>query len=130
MTGRRVPLLVLLVTGLVAVVALVAHGRPLAANAGRGGVSESFWSYVLTTMIILFAVGALVLLATLFAVRMEWTKPQTSFTGSLVRGLLTLLVFTLVAAYLGRHHHVLRLRPPPESGTCCRPAAACRCASR
>src|SRR5262249_10121858 len=110
MTGRRLPLLVLLVTGLVAIVALVAHGRPLAASAGRSGVPASFWSYVLTSAVILFALVGLVILASLFAVRMEWTKPQTSFTLPLLRGLFGLLVVGLFLVYLARHHHLPQLQ--------------------
>lgn len=55
----------LVVAVLVAVVALVAHGRPLAAGAGKGGLSTTFWDYTLTTSIIvggLFGVGVLVFL--------------------------------------------------------------------
>jgi hypothetical protein len=44
---------------LVAVVALVAHGRPLAASSGHGGLSSNFWDYTFTS---LFLVGVLVVL--------------------------------------------------------------------
>jgi hypothetical protein len=105
MTGRRLPVLVLAVAGFVAIVALVAHGRPLAASGGHGGVGESFWSYILTTTVILFALCVLLLIATLFSVRMEWTAPKTSFTGNLIRSMLSLFIFGVVIAYLARHHH-------------------------
>ncbi|MDX6481671.1 MAG: hypothetical protein QOG85_2181 [Gaiellaceae bacterium] len=65
--GRRLPLLALVVAVLVAVVALVAHGRPLASGAGHGGLSASFWDYTLTTAIIAGALGALALVTVLAA---------------------------------------------------------------
>jgi Domain of unknown function (DUF4129) len=106
MTDRRLPLLALLVAGLVAIVALVAHGRPLAASAGHGGVPSPFWSYVLTTVTILFALGVLVALASLLSVRMTFTKPNTSFVALFLRNFLWMVLPLLILAYLfSRFHH-------------------------
>ncbi len=103
MSGRRVPLLVVLVVGLVAVVALVAHGRPLAASAGRGGVPSSFWSYVLTTVIILLALAALFVIATLLDAKLKFTKPQTSFVGMFLRSFIGLIAIGVGLVVLLRH---------------------------
>lgn len=119
MTGRRLPLLVVLVVGFVAVVALVANGRPLAASSGHGGVSDSFWSWVLTTTIILFAlVGGAVLVA-LFSGEMNFTKPQTSFVRGLLGALFGLVILGAAVGYLEVHfHHRLpSSHPPPDPGS-------------
>ena len=116
MTGRRLPLLVVLVVGFVAVVALVAHGRPLAAGAGRGGVPSSFWSYVVTTMLILLALGVLLMLATLLDVRMTFTKPQTSFVAMFLRSFVGLIVVSLLLVFVLRHVHHGLLHPHTLGG--------------
>jgi hypothetical protein len=63
---RRLVPLALVVTALLAVVAIAAHARPLGTGGGKGGgLPVSFWSYVFTTLLIfelllfLFATGAL-----------------------------------------------------------------------
>jgi hypothetical protein len=103
MSGRRLPLLVVLVVGLMAVVALVAHGRPLAANAGRGGVPSSFWNYVLTTVVILFALAALFVIATLLDAQLKFTKPQTSFVGMFLRSFIGIIAIGVGLVVLLRH---------------------------
>ena len=74
----RLPLLALVVAALVAVVALVAHGRPLAASSGRGGLPTSFWDYTLTSIVIVLAlVGGAMLFVVIAGVpgRQRWTPP-------------------------------------------------------
>src|SRR4051812_32885987 len=106
MSGRRLPLLVLLVVGSVAIVALVAHGRPLAAGAGRSGLPASFWSYALTTTIILFALRALLILVALFNVRMTFTKPTHSWVTMFFRSFIGLIVIGVALTFiLHRSHH-------------------------
>src|SRR4051794_32538540 len=107
MSGRRLPLIVILVAGSVAIVALVANGRPLAADAGRGGVSGSFWSYVLTTVIILFVLGILLIVASLFEVRMTFTKPKGSYITFFFRSVLGLILVGGLMTFFVRRliHH-------------------------
>jgi uncharacterized membrane protein YhaH (DUF805 family) len=51
---RRIIPLAIVVTVLLAVVALAAHGRPLGSGSrGHGGLSGSFWDYTYTTIVIL-----------------------------------------------------------------------------
>jgi hypothetical protein len=118
MTGRRLPLLVLLVVGLVAIVALVAHGRPLAASAGRGGVPVSFWSYVLTTVAILFALGVILIVASLLSVRTTFTKPKGSLVALFLRNFLWLTIPLIVLAYLFHrlHHGAVHVEIPGGGG--------------
>ena len=69
MTRLRLPALALVVAALLAVVALVAHGRPLAADGGHGGgLPLAFWDYVLTSAVIVVALcWAAVIAGALFA---------------------------------------------------------------
>jgi Domain of unknown function (DUF4129) len=93
---RRVVPLALLVTALLAVVAIAAGGHPLGKSAGHGnGLPVSFWDYVYTSLVIL-AVPVLfaVLLANLL-LRPERTK-RRSFVQRL---LLSLLVVAAVLAF-------------------------------
>jgi hypothetical protein len=126
MTGRRLLLLVLLVTGLVAIVALVAHGQPLAANAGRGGVPDSFWSYVLTTVTILVALGGLFILASVLSIRLTFQRPEKSFVAMFLRSFIGIIVIGAALLLLRRHgaHGFLHLniggtvtKPPDTSKT-------------
>ena len=78
MTRRHLPMLVVIVAALVAVVAVVAHGRPLAASSGHGGLPSSFWDYTFTSIVL---VGSLVMLAVIVLVTSGvpggkgWTPP-------------------------------------------------------
>jgi hypothetical protein len=117
MTGRRTPLLILVVAGLVAIVALVAHGRPLAAHAGHGGVPASFWSYLFTTLAILFGLAVLFILASAFQVRLTFTNPRVSPRGWFLRRLLFVVVGALLAYFLRYlHHGTVHVTPPGGGG--------------
>jgi hypothetical protein len=105
MMRLRLPLLALGVAALVAVVALVAHGRPLAASSGKGGLSTTFWDYTATSAVIVFALVALAVASVLYVgVRnreTSWNPP--SHTRSLVQvlalgfiGGLLFLLFRLI----------------------------------
>jgi hypothetical protein len=115
---RFVPLAVL-VTLLVAVVALVARGRPLGSGGGRGGLPLSFWDYVYTTIVIvavptLLAVG----IAAMF-VRRQRRKPRslrTYILRSAVFVALLLLLEFFVVRHLHPHVHG-HLAPPQPTVT-------------
>jgi hypothetical protein len=76
MTRYRLPALVLLVTGLVAVVAIAARGRPLGTGGSSGGgPSSAFFDYGFTSLVIVMV--ALTLIAIYgFAQRPAWQKPE------------------------------------------------------
>jgi hypothetical protein len=107
--ARLVPL-ALVVTLLLAIVAITARGRPLGSSSGHGGLPLSFWDYAYTTIVI--AAVPLLLAGVVAAafIRRRHGK-QRSYWQSLIR---TLVIMTLVLAvellvirhlHLHRHHH-------------------------
>jgi Domain of unknown function (DUF4129) len=113
---RRLVPLALAVTVLLAVVAIVARGRPLGSGGGQGGLPLSFWDYVFTTLVIVFAVILLALgVASLF-LRRPPGKPQSYFQQRMI---LTIAFFSLVAmlgTVLARHHLFPKLHVPSQQG--------------
>jgi len=117
---RRLILLGLVVTGLLAVVAVAAHGKPLGSGSGSsGGLPLSFWSWVFTTLaifeLVLFVVGATAVL--LF--RRGSKKPEARKNRT-VRSLVILLTGIALLVFVLRHidlHHLLHAREsnPPSS---------------
>lgn len=113
MNRRRLGLLALAVTALLAVVAVAAHGKPLGSGSGSsGGLPLSFWSWVFTTLaifeLVLFVVGATAVL--LF--RRGDRKPERRRTRT-VRSLAILLAGIALLVFVLRHidlHHLLGAR--------------------
>ena len=116
---RLVPLAVV-VTLLVAVVALVAQGRPLGAGGGSGGLPLAFWDYVYTTFVIV-AVPILLLLGIgAMFIRGRRRKPR-SLQESLFRSALLFAALVLFEVFVVRHLHLTLHRPsrpsqPVETG--------------
>jgi uncharacterized protein DUF4129 len=91
------------VTALLAVVAIAAHGRPLGSRAGTGsGLPATFWDYVFTTFLILEVLLALVAVVGLFLFRRDpdQRRPYHSRT---IRSLALLLVVAALVTFFGRH---------------------------
>jgi hypothetical protein len=105
-TRRRLLILGLCVVTALAVVAVVAHGRPLGATAGRGsGLPQSFWDYTLTSMVIIAGILVLGLLGLSLNVRRDpRTKPQSIWvrTFEALAGMMLIALFIL---YIGPHLH-------------------------
>jgi hypothetical protein len=104
-TRGRLPVLALVVAALVALVALVAHGRPLAASAGHGGLPSSFWDYVVTTGLIVFVLAwflLLVMAPTAMPARLR-KHPTVSL---MLLTLLRIIVLGVVLIYVFRHFHL------------------------
>lgn len=115
--SRLVPL-ALAVTLLLAVVAIVARGRPLGANnTGGGGLPLSFWDYTYTTVVIVFAVLLLCLGVAAVFVRGKG-KRRTSFHNHLLYYMVALTLMVLLGTVLSQHHLLLRLHvhAPQEAG--------------
>jgi H+/Cl- antiporter ClcA len=105
---RRLIPLALLVTALLAVVAIVAHGRPLDRNAGHGsGLPQVFWDYVFTTIVIVFLLMAVTTFVALAYFRRspEQRKPYASRT---LRSVVTLLIVGVLVYFVARHLHNLQ----------------------
>ena len=113
MIRRRLVLLALAVTALLAVVAVAAHGKPLGSGGGSsGGLPLSFWSWVFTTLaiveLLLFVVGITAFL--LF--RRGGEKPARRKSRT-VRSLAILLTGIALLVFVLRHvdlHHLLHAR--------------------
>lgn len=123
MTRYRLPALALLVTALLAVVAVVARGRPLAASAGRGnGLPTSFWDYVFTSVIIVAVLAWLVILVASLSIRPDPRKKPKPLGIRNLQSLAIMLVIALLLVIVSRHHHFqIHIHPtkqrPPISGT-------------
>ena len=117
MTRRRLLPLVLLVTALLAIVALAAGGRPLGASAGESsGLPSVFWDYVFTTLVIVFGIAAVIsIIARFVFLRDLGGQPRTS-PGRTAKSLAILLAMCALIAFIGRHidfHHLFH----PQAGT-------------
>jgi len=110
--SRLVPI-ALLVTALLAVVAIAAHGRPLGTGSGHGGgLPFSFWDYVYTTLVIIVVPLMLVGLVAPFLFRRKRRKGST--LQGMFRATALLIVLVAVEAFLLRHLH-LHLHPRPNA---------------
>jgi hypothetical protein len=105
---RRILPLAVVVTGLLAVVAIAAHGRPLGSHSGRGGgLPATFWDYVFTTFVIFDCLLLLAGLVALYYLRKE-PDPRSSFYARTMRALVVFLAIAAALTIIGTH---LRLHP-------------------
>jgi Domain of unknown function (DUF4129) len=114
--SRLVPL-ALLVTLLLAVVAIAARGRPLGtAGSGKGGLPLTFWDYVFTTVVTFTVVVLLALGVAALFVRRAQRKPRSSFQRQMIVWIAFFALFAMFGAILARHHMLPHLRLPPQQG--------------
>ncbi|HEU5214221.1 MAG TPA: DUF4129 domain-containing protein [Gaiellaceae bacterium] len=114
-----------MVTALLAVVALAAHGRPLGSGSGRSnGLPQAFWDYAFTTLLIGEFSLALIAVVALFFFRRggEERKPYSSRTA---RALAILLAVAALLTFFGRHVDLFHLLHPntPTTATATTPPA-------
>jgi hypothetical protein len=113
--SRLVPF-ALVVTALLAVVAVVARGHPLGSGGGRGGLPLAFWDYVFTTIVIVVAIVLLALgVASLF-LRQAPGRPQSYFQQRMILTIAFFSLFALLATILARHHMFLKIHLPAQQG--------------
>jgi heme/copper-type cytochrome/quinol oxidase subunit 2 len=114
-TWRRIVPLALVVTALLAVVAFVAHGRPLGSGRGAGGsLPAVFWDYVFTTFLIVEVVMILAGLILLFLLRRD-PEQRPSYQRRTVRSVATLVAIAVLVWIIGRHIDLNRLLHPHGS---------------
>jgi hypothetical protein len=100
------------VTGLLAVVAVAARGRPLGSGGGSGGgLPLTFWDYVFTSFLIVEVFMILAAFAFLFLMRRHPDQRQ-SYSSRTFRALVVLIGVALFVFVLGRHVNLLRLLHP------------------
>jgi len=107
---RLLPL-ALVVTLLLAIVALVARGRPLGSDGGSGGLPLSFWDYVYTTIVIVAVPLLLIVGITALFLRGRRRK-QRSMQEHLLRTLVFLAVLIVLEFLVLRHLHLRPYRRP------------------
>jgi hypothetical protein len=105
---RRLLPLALVVTVLLAVVAIAAHGKPLGSGSGSSsGLPVSFWSFVFTTLVIVEVFLFVVAVVALFVFRRERTemqRPQRSTLRTLAILIGGAALLTLIVRHLDLHH--------------------------
>jgi len=115
-TRRRLLPLAFVVTALLVVVAIVAHGRPLGSGGGtRGGLPPTFWDYVFTTLVILEILFVLLWVVLLAYVRKQ-RKQRPGYKGT-IRALVVLFTVMTALVILGQRLHLHRLPPPHAAGS-------------
>lgn len=116
MTRRRILPLVLVVTALLAVVGVVAHGRPLSSGGGRGaGLPGAFWDYAFTTLLVVEVLLAVVAFTALFYFRRE-TEERQPYARRTAKALVILFAVLLAVILIGRHVDLAHLLHPQQSG--------------
>jgi len=117
---RRLVPLVLVVTALLAIVALAARGRPLGKSGGKaGGLPTVFWDYAFTTVVIVLVAAALVAIAGYFRFQRDVRQPEV-FQARTARALAVLIVMAVILVVIGRYtdlYHLLHPNGAPNTST-------------
>jgi len=114
---RRLVTVAVAITALLAVVAVVARGRPLGSSAATGsGLPLTFWDYVFTTFLIFVVLLMLLGLVAFFLLRRERIA-MGRYQRSTVRSLAFLLLIAALIAYVGHRVDLQHLLHPNGSAT-------------
>ncbi len=117
MTRRRLVPLALVVTALLAVVAIAARGRPLGSGGGTGGgLPLTFWDYIFTTFLILVVLLMISGMVALVLFRRERAE-LASYHRRTIRSLAILLGVSLAVVLIGRHVNLQHLLHPNSPTT-------------
>ena len=126
MSRGRLITVAVAITGLLAVVAVVARGRPLGSGSGtNGGLPLTFWDYVFTTFLIFVILLMVLGLVAFFYLRRERMVTAATQNRSTVRSLAFLLGIAALIAYVGHNVDLQHLFHPNGSAatTLTNPAA-------
>jgi Domain of unknown function (DUF4129) len=105
------------ITALLAVVAVVARGRPLGSGSGtNGGLPLTFWDYIFTTFLIFVILLMILGLVAFFYLRRERMVTATQ-NRSTVRSLAFLLGIAALIAFVGHNIDLQHLLHPNGSAT-------------
>jgi hypothetical protein len=104
------------VSALLVVVAIVAHGRPLGAHGNTGGgLPSAFWDYAFTALLIL-EVGVLVgVVVAVFTLRQYWGSTRSSYYARTTRALIYMFAMLAILLAVASRLHVHRLHPAAPS---------------
>ena len=106
-----------MVTALLAVVAIAAHGRPLGSGHGGGsGLPATFWDYVFTSFLILEVLLALIAFAAIFFFRRDPAQ-RAPHHSRMLRSVAVLLAVAFLLAFVARHVDLHRLLHPGATTT-------------
>jgi hypothetical protein len=109
------------VTALLAVVAIAAHGRPLGSGHGRsGGLPATFWDYVFTSFLILEVLLILVAFAAIFFFRRDPAQ-RAPHQSRMLRSVAVLLLAAFLVTFVARHVNFHRLLHPGGTTTTATP---------
>jgi hypothetical protein len=115
---RRLVPLALVVTALVALAAVAAHGRPLSGGGAGGGPSMTFYDYAWTTLLAVLVLCMVFTAIALYAMRRRLEEQQRKpYQSRTARALATLLIVAVFVYFLGRHvnlHHLLHQHRAPK----------------
>lgn len=115
MSRRRLVPLALLVTALVALAAVAAHGRQLAGGGTGGGPTTTFYSYAWTTLLVVLLLCAVATAVALYAMRRRLDeKERKPYQRRTARTLAILFVVMLLVYLFGRHVDLQRLLHPHQ----------------
>jgi Domain of unknown function (DUF4129) len=114
---RRLVTVAVAITALLAVVAVVARGRPLGSSSATGsGLPLTFWDYVFTTFLIFVVLLMLLGLVAFFLLRRE-RMAMGNYKRSTARSLAFLLAIAALIAYVGHRVDLQHLFHPNGSAT-------------
>lgn len=117
MSRGRLITVAVAITALLAVVAVVARGRPLGSGSGtNGGLPLTFWDYVFTTFLIFVILLMILGLVAFFYLRRERMVTATQ-NRSTVRSLAFLLGIAALIAFVGHNIDLQHLLHPNGSAT-------------
>lgn len=106
MSRRRLIPLALVVTALLAVVAIAARGHPLGKGSGEGksgaGLPRTFWDYLFSTFVVLEVVLIVFALVAVFFFRRE-RAVAARYNPRTLRALVTLILVAALISYVARH---------------------------